>query len=72
MLMHVQIDFGIVEENAAENKLHLRRVSQGMTIHVPQGESRRRLYAKALASRTHCRTFPHSPARPLAILRRRH
>ena len=33
-----QIDFGIVEENAGENKLHLRRVSQGMTIHVPQGE----------------------------------
>ena len=37
---HAQLDFGIVEENAGENKLHVRRVSQGMTIHVPQGEIR--------------------------------
>ena len=35
-----QIDFGIVEENAGDNKLHMRRVSKGMTIHVPQGERR--------------------------------
>ena len=33
-----QLDFGIVEENAGDNKLHMRRVSKGMTIHVPQGE----------------------------------
>ena len=34
----LQITFGIVEENAGENVLHMRVVSKGMTIHVPQGE----------------------------------
>ena len=34
---NVQIDFGMVEENAGNNALHLRRISKGETIHIPQG-----------------------------------
>ena len=50
-----QIDFGIVEENAGENKLHMRRVFKGETIHVPQGELRRRssLYTPSLRRQLH-------------------
>jgi hypothetical protein len=32
-----QIDFGMVEENAGNNALHLRRIYKGETIHIPQG-----------------------------------
>ena len=32
----MQIDFGMVEENAGDNKLHVRRVFKGETIHIPQ------------------------------------
>jgi quercetin dioxygenase-like cupin family protein len=31
-----EVDFGMVEENAGDNALHLRRIKAGETIHIPQ------------------------------------
>ena len=40
MPRHLQVYFGMVEDNGGNNSLHMQRISMGMTIHIPQGMHR--------------------------------